>query len=66
MNIEYVHLTRPYHFQSPFKGEEFVLFLYVQDEVVSADEQTTVSREIVQEIRRHIKKSTEPPCERDA
>lgn len=49
MNIEYVHLTRPYHFQSPFKGEDFVLFLYVQDEAVSVDEQATVSREIVQE-----------------
>ena len=40
-------LERPYHFVSPFGGSEFVVLILAEDRSITADEQMSVSQQLV-------------------
>ena len=46
-NMEYLRLSRPYEFRSPFRGVEFALLLFVEDKTITPHEQAGISRQLV-------------------
>ena len=47
MDIEYLHIERPYSFTSPFKGAEFVALIDAVGENITCEEQETINDQIV-------------------
>jgi len=47
MKLDYIQISRPFIFTNPFEGEEFVVLLYVDEKLITPEEQEKLSDEIV-------------------
>ncbi len=47
INIEFIHIKRPYSFISPFGGAEFAALIYANDMTITPEEQIALSDELV-------------------
>lgn len=45
--VRFRELVRPYDLDSPFMGERYICILFVNDETVTADEQSLISSLLV-------------------
>jgi hypothetical protein len=47
-------LERPFHFKTPFEGEEFSLLLVINDQAITAEEKEVLTTEIVKKGCRYV------------